>query len=596
MLESFADDCDASAVHLKAASLPRQAWHVILPIEDMKENEIYAPNYKNGEHVVLIRSPHGGTFEIPVLRVNNEFKSAKEILGDAPDAIGINHKAAEQLSGADFDGDTALVIPISKGSVGTKIKYDKPLEDLKGWSPEVYSITDKNSPLYQVDAAHGFRKQDEMGKVSNLITDMTIKGADEHEIARAVKHSMVIIDAEKHHYDWRRSYKENEIAELYKKYQGDYKGGASTLISKAKSPMDIPKRKTDYVGKDEANADRQVKGGIDIVTGQKVYQNTGETYRKKIYEYERDENGVVKKDKFGRKIKATYEEVDEKTGEIVKKPVVIGLEDKETVKTVKTSKMLNELETKGRADGLISDYDSTQEHLYANYANRVYALANQARKEMISIVAPEYNRDAAREYSNEVNSLNNKLDIALKNAPRERMAQLAAGYVYKCKIQENPNMSAEDTKKIKSQALAEARVRYGAKKERIDISDKEWEAIQAGAISSTKLRAIMQNTDLDALRDRAMPKDYKETISPSKERMIRLRQKNGYNIETIADTLGLSTNAVRRFISTYRGTLTTSEQARVKTMKNSGKSTNEIAEELGVSASVVENFLNGGGN
>lgn len=44
-----------------------------------------------------------------------------------------------------------------------------------------------------------------MGVISNLITDMTLRGADEKELARAVKHSMVVIDAEKHGLDYKRS-------------------------------------------------------------------------------------------------------------------------------------------------------------------------------------------------------------------------------------------------------------------------------------------------------------------------------------------------------------------------------------------------------
>lgn len=72
LLKSFADDCDAAAVHLQAAALPRQKYQVILPLTSIKDNEVYAPNYKNGETVALVRYPHGGTFEIPVLTVNNK--------------------------------------------------------------------------------------------------------------------------------------------------------------------------------------------------------------------------------------------------------------------------------------------------------------------------------------------------------------------------------------------------------------------------------------------------------------------------------------------------------------------------------------------
>ena len=112
LLKSFADDCDAAAVHLQAAALPRQRYQVILPLTTIKDNEVYAPNYKDGETVALIRYPHGGTFEIPILRVNNKLAEGKSVLGNTPaDAIGINKKNADRLSGADFDGDTVMVIP-----------------------------------------------------------------------------------------------------------------------------------------------------------------------------------------------------------------------------------------------------------------------------------------------------------------------------------------------------------------------------------------------------------------------------------------------------------------------------------------------------
>ena len=40
LLESYADDVDSSAVHLKAAALPRQGTHVILPLTSIKDTEI----------------------------------------------------------------------------------------------------------------------------------------------------------------------------------------------------------------------------------------------------------------------------------------------------------------------------------------------------------------------------------------------------------------------------------------------------------------------------------------------------------------------------------------------------------------------------
>lgn len=223
LLKSFADDCDSAAVHLQAAALPRQKYQVILPLTTIKDTEVYAPNYKNGEQVALIRYPHGGTFEIPVLTVNNKQPEGKKVLGNTPkDAIGINSKVAERLSGADFDGDTVMVIP-----TGGKIKITSthPLKGLEGFDPkEKYGPASTTQPYKRMK-----NTQTEMGKVSNLITDMTLKGATEDELARAVRHSMVVIDAEKHNLDYKRSEQDNGIASLKKKYQGRVEGGTCWL-------------------------------------------------------------------------------------------------------------------------------------------------------------------------------------------------------------------------------------------------------------------------------------------------------------------------------------------------------------------------------
>ena len=543
-LDSFAEDCDASAVHLKAASLPRQASHVILPVPELSDKEIYAPNYSTGDNVVLIRYPHAGTFEIPELKVNNNNKIARSRLGQATDAVGINPKVAEQLSGADFDGDTVMVIPVSKGGVGTKIKATPYLEGLKKFSTNDYAIEDKSNPLYLVDAAHGFHKQTEMGKVSNLITDMTLLGASEDEIERAVKHSMVVIDAEKHHLDWRRSEQENNIQELKTKYQGGPNAGAATLISKASSDKRIPKQKvqyTDYLTDEEGNFildengkkinSGKVKNGINVETGEKVYRQTGETYHKPIYEYAKDENGrYILDEKTGKKIKTSA------------KPV--GYEEKETARQTKTTKMADAAD----AMELVSDARHPVELAYANYANQLKALANSARKESISTKPIPYDKSAKEAYANEVESLKRKLTIAQQNAPRERQAQIAASVIFKGKKQDNPNMSAEEEKKVKAQALAEQRVRYGAKKERIDITDKEWEAIQSGAIHTQMLRDILNNTDTDALRERAMPNNYKNVVTPYKEQRIKDLAERGYTQEEIANIIGLSASTVSNYL------------------------------------------------
>lgn len=366
LLETFANDCDSAAVHLQAAALPRQKYHVILPMTSIKDTEIYAPNYKNGEQVALVRYPHGGTFEIPILTVNNKLSEGKRVIGaTSRDAVGINSKVAERLSGADFDGDTVMVIPTG-GNI--KITSTKPL--IKGFDPkDSYSAdevrTDSKGNEHYFRNGHEYRimgekyKQTQMGVVSNLITDMTLKGAKPEELARAVRHSMVVIDASKHKLDYKQSEIDNDIASLRKRYQGSYDSngryheGASTLISRASSEVQVPKRKGSPI--------------IDPKTGTVSYKYSNETY------------------------------FDAKTG-------------KEKIRTQKSTKMA---ETKD-AYSLVSETNTSMERVYADYANKMKSLANQARKEMVNTGKISYSASAKNTYHKEVDHLMAQLNVALK--------------------------------------------------------------------------------------------------------------------------------------------------------------------------------------
>lgn len=483
LLKSFADDCGSAAVHLQAAALPRQKYQVILPITSMKDNEVYAPNYRNGEQVALIRFPHGGTFEIPVLTVNNKQADAKRILGNAMDAVGINSKVAERLSGADFDGDTVMVIPTG-GKV--KITSTRALEGLEGFDPKLeYGGKPEGSfkPMRNT--------QTEMGKISNLITDMTLRGAVPEELARAVRHSMVVIDAEKHHLDYKQSEIDNGIASLKKKYQGSYDEdgryheGAATLISRAKSETSVLKRK-----------------GSPIINPE-----TGEQTYKEVYEEYTDKNGKTR------------------------------------VRTQASTKMA---ETKD-AFTLVSDADTPQERAYATYANEMKSLANRARKEMLSTGKIAYSASAKETYQEEVDHLMAQLNVALRNAPRERQAQVIANATVAAKKQENPDMTRSEIKKASQQALTAARTTVGASRETISISDREWEAIQAGAISENRLTQIINNVDIDTLRQRATPRST-TVLSTAKVNKIASMSASGYSTAEIAEALGVSTSTVNKYL------------------------------------------------
>lgn len=497
LLLDFADECDSAAVKLRGAALPRQKYHVIIPVTTLKDNEVYAPNYKNGEKVCLVRYPHGGTFEIPELVVNNKHKDARKILGTTTtDAIGINSHVAERLSGADFDGDTVMVIPQGKG---VKIKTTPPLKGLEGFDPKLQYGTKKVGNDYYNERGEKIKTmskkltQTEMGKVSNLITDMTLKNATEDELARAVRHSMVVIDAEKHKLDYRSSAKDNAIEELKKKYQ---EGGASTIISRAKGTTSVDKR--------------QGSPTIDPETGKLKWKTTDDLY------YETTK-------------------VNKRTGEV-------------TTTTKKRQQKITNMDYVEDAYELVSKANTPMERYYAEYANSMKRLANEARKASLNVGKVQRSSSAAKTYAAEVKSLDEKLMKAEANKPRERMAQIQTTLEVNAKIQANPDMDKSAIKKAKQQALSRHREALGARREPVEVSEKEWEAIQAGAISDNKLTRILKNADMDVIKQYATPKTY-TTITPAKANKIKALKASGYTTAEIAERLGVSTSTVQKYMN-----------------------------------------------
>lgn len=495
LLKSFSDSADSDAVHLSAAGMPRSSYHVILPFNSLKDTEVYAPNFNQGEKVALIRYPHGGKFEIPELIVNNNAPAPKAAIGRAIDAIGINHKVAERLSGADFDGDFVMVIPNDSGS----IKSAAPLKALEKFDPQTFKLPDEAPRM----TARTKGKQ--MGDVSNLITDMTIKGASNDEIARAVKHSMVVIDAEKHHLDYKRSAQQFGISALKEKYQNGAQSGASTLISRATSQERVNARKPGQI--DPVTGKRR---RIDPNTGKLLYTETGEmrTIRTPL------KNGTVR-------IK------------------------QEPVKMISTK-----LAETDDARTLISkDGGTLIERVYADHSNRLKALANQARKEMVNNTdAIPVSPSAKRVYKDEIAQLKADLHIALMNSPRERQAQILTNAIVAQKKAATPDMDPAVLKKVKSQALKEARLRTGAKKVLVPIEPRQWEAIQAGAISKSMLKQILDNADIERVKELATPKPVLKMDNATTARARSLAAQ-GLTQAEIARVLGVSLTTLKKGLS-----------------------------------------------
>ena len=488
LLNDFADTVEGTSMTLKASAFPGQSTKVILPINKIKETEAYCPTYENGTRLALIRYPHAGTFEIPIVTVNNKNVSGKRNLGAIQDAIGINAKVAERLSGADFDGDTVMAIPVTDK---VNIKSTRALKALEGFDPKTAYAVPEGNPN-NVRLMKKEEKQREMGVISNLITDMTLRGADEDELARAVKHSMVVIDAEKHKLDYKRSERENGIPELKQKWQirvdeegATHYGGASTLLSRRKQTVRVPERRGSV--------------RVDKETGEYIYKESGRTF------------------------------IDPKTGKERKAEDTVSL-----ISETKDARTLS--------SGTI------QENLYADFSNKLKAMANQARKEAVNMKGIQRNPEAAKTYAPEVASLKEKYNNMIANKPKERKAMLIANANIKAKIQEqglDPTIDKKEIKKISSVEMQRARDSVGAsgRKSKITFTDREWEAVQAGAISDNMLTKFLNSSDSDEIVKRAMPKNV-AVMTSAKMSKANAMLRSGYSYAEIAKACGVPESTV----------------------------------------------------
>lgn len=573
LLEEFASSCDSDSVHLQAAALPNQSYKVIMPISSMKDNEIYAPHLENGTKVALVRFPHGGLFEIPVLKVNNLNEEAQKYLTTTPkDAVGINRTVAAQLSGADFDGDTVMVIPFSRT---TSISAKKPLEGLKDFDTNEYGSErpiekGKDGKDYGYRNGHRYPimsesyKQKQMGVASNLITDMTLGGATDDELEKAVKFSMVVIDAVKHELDYQQCEKDCDITKLKQKYQmhadGTF-GGASTLLSRSKSEARVPERKegafftkdnfvrVDKVSKDEYvdpltgdkyNSSDVKKILFDPKTGEKVYTDTG----RKIYSaFITDKNGKEKKVTafYDEKRKVFYYK-DKVTKESFQLP--------EDAKIIESDPQTSSTKMEEASDAreLVSIGKTQQELAYAEYANKLKALANSARKESYFIELEKQDTEAKAKYKEERDSIEYKINQARANKPKERIAQILAGSRVSAKLKEEPNMDTDHKNKLRQRELSKARLEVGASRKNIELTAKEWEAIQSGGIAPTTMERLVDLMDSDTLKQLAMPRDVTE-INNYKATRMRNMANAGYTQAEIARYFGISSSAVSKAIN-----------------------------------------------
>ena len=558
ILLDFADACDAAAADLKAAPLPGQGVHVILQSNTLKDNEIFAPNYPNGTKVALVRFPHTGPFEIPVCTVNNHDKESINQIGkNAKDAVCISNASANKLSGADFDGDTCIVIPMTrKNKEGgmdkiVQIKSMDPLNGLRDFNPTA-EYGPKRYPNTKYHKMTAKEKGIEMGVVSNMITDMYAKGCEYYDhLERAVKYSMVVIDAEKHKLNYKQAYKDYNIAELKDIYQKNADGshGASSLLSRSKNEVEVPIRserykinpdtgEKEYFTPKKTEREERKRQKVEAPAEYRWLDDKGVAHKSK---YMKDENGKdiyattdgqIKQDKTGNYYydRGSGKDIWYNTGKI--KPI---------------TQKITQTEYYRDANKLLSDNPNAIEKTYADYSNHMMALGNAARKEYLRVQKEEKQRidpDARKRYSEEVASLEAKLTEAKKNAPRERMAKLLTNQRVNAALQEEPERysSDEERKKLRATIMKQARIDCGAQKTRVTFTDAEWEAIQHHAIGETKLMDLLDNANSEEYTARALPRESK--ISSSKKALVQAYYNAGYTYEQIAAMTGVSQGSI----------------------------------------------------
>ena len=546
LLDKYADSVDGQAADLYAASVNGQMYQVLLPVNSLKDNEVYAPNYEDGETISLVRFPHAGIFEIATLTVNNNNEEAdRMITKQAKDAIGINANNLKKLSGADTDGDTVMVLP-HRGDV--YVQSAPILPGLKQFDIELeYGDHPGN-----VHMKKGQQQQFNMGVISNLITDMTAGGAPNEHKEMADKHSMVVIDAVKHKYDWKQSEKDNKIEELKALYQRKidengniHIGGASTILSRAGAKLTLQgERKPGQLREDPETGKSKVVY-IDPETGDKLFTVIDKPYRYYMDPNDRDENGKKRTEKdrrmFPTDTPGMYRSRDG-SRMLPKEDLVLS---KEYHRHYEVSAMTNTND----AMTLVSADRHPVELTYARYANYLKDLAREARKEYVSLKGIKYDPIANRTYADEVKSLNDKYIELEKKKPVEASALMEANTMIKAWYQDNPEATKEQVGKAKQRIVSYCRQKRGlnSSENTLQITPKEWEAIQAGAISSSKLQKLLTRADMDVVRQYATPKMGNKLTSTQITR-IQSMHASGVKNSLIAETLGINVSTVIKYL------------------------------------------------
>lgn len=100
---------------------------------------------------------------------------------------------------------------------------------------------------------------------------------------------------------------------------------------------------------------------------------------------------------------------------------------------------------------------------------------------------------------------------------------------------------------MRNSELVRQRAKYGAKRYAFDITEKEWEAIQAGAITKNRLNSILKFADSDAVKKLATPRD-QIAITDTEISRMKSYAARGETSSSIAKRLGVSVSTVNKYL------------------------------------------------
>lgn len=137
--------------------------------------------------------------------------------------------------------------------------------------------------------------------------------------------------------------------------------------------------------------------------------------------------------------------------------------------------------------------------------------------------------------------------MARLNAPKERQANAMATAALQAREKRGESIPDDKRSKEFTKELVKARLIVGAKRKEIEITDREWAAIQAGAISSQRLKDILDKADIDKIKQMATPRR-DNSLRPSQVSIIKAMERSGYTNSEIAKRLGVSSSTVVKYL------------------------------------------------